>query len=724
MTCSLAGTATALLLAVSGASALEFPEGYDPHDFPAKIGCTAIGIDAAGTVEGTAMSGMNADCSSCDNRMAYVPPKTYPNDTVRQVFTNPGAFPRMITSGRAELYEPKFYPDFKPFEPKGEIDQPAMTTFGYWESTLPLMNEAGLAFGESSCGTMMINEAEGPDSALLDIGELMKIALERCATARCAVELMGQLVEDYGFLIQPFEVRRPAVLEAYDDAGEALTISDSLGETWIFHVAGGAKNVTKSVWAGQKVPAGQIAVISNNFIIGDLPLEPTDDILFNPKIREAAKAKGLWDGEEPFNWNYVVGFDAMTFHSGEKEPIPAYGALRTWRIYNLANPSLAIPFQLDVRKMPFSVPVEKKLSHRDFMQYFSDYYAGTEFDLSQGMLAGPWGQVTPSFGQPKSNVKDSVGWFAVDQPMTSVYLPFRADTDWKGVDKSYKRGLLLEFDDKSAFWAFQFVSNWLNMNFKNMSEQVVFPMRQKMQDLVDVELAKMDELAANNATKKVEKAQRKLQKHVVDEWWSMGRKLIAMYNDGYYNRLPTKDTEPALGVTFGVPNWYAHMIGFTNDIHPIWVSPAERPINQQSTPPEYVEPKYTIPKAFNKETSEWGCTDVESIALDGGDNESMGQCADLDIVQALQKTKKEVLKRTVTAEPLVLKSVSGMSSSASATALGEDLVTPGSGSSWKRDVLIGTLFTVVGVAAGMYVENRRAAKRGLAANDHLRAPLI
>lgn len=52
----------------------------------------------------------------------------------------------------------------------------------------------------------MINEADGPDSALLDIGELMKVALERCATARCAVELMGQLVEDYGFLIQEFEV--------------------------------------------------------------------------------------------------------------------------------------------------------------------------------------------------------------------------------------------------------------------------------------------------------------------------------------------------------------------------------------------------------------------------------------------------------------------------------------------------------------------------------------
>lgn len=102
--------------------------------------------------------------------------------------------------------------------------------------------------------------------------------------------------------------------------------------------------------------------------------------------------------------------------------------------------------------------------------------------------------------------------------------------------------------------------------------QVVFPMRQKMQDLVDIELAKMDELAANNASKKgrlrrrycekcatvmqsVEKAQSALQKYVVDEWWSMGKKLIAMYNDGYYNRLPTKDTEPALGVTFGVPNW-------------------------------------------------------------------------------------------------------------------------------------------------------------------------
>lgn len=81
-------------------------------------------------------------------------------------------------------------------------------------------------------------------------------------------------------------------VEAYDDAGEALTISDSLGETWIFHVAGGAKNITKSVWAARRVPKGEIAVISNNFIIGDLPLEPTDDILFNPKIREATKAKG------------------------------------------------------------------------------------------------------------------------------------------------------------------------------------------------------------------------------------------------------------------------------------------------------------------------------------------------------------------------------------------------------------------------------------------------
>ncbi|EER13253.1 conserved hypothetical protein [Perkinsus marinus ATCC 50983] len=603
--------------------------------------------------------------------------------------------------------------------------------------------------GESSCGTMMINEADGPDSALLDIGELMKVALERCATARCAVELMGQLVEDYGFLIQEFEVSygtQAGGVEAYDDAGEALTISDSLGETWIFHVAGGAKNITESVWAARRVPKGEIAVISNNFIIGDLPLEPTDDILFNPKIREATKEKGLWNGEEPLSWNYVVGFDAMTFHTGEKEPIPAYGALRTWRIFNLANPSMGIPFQLDVRKMPFSVPVERKLTHRDFMQYFSDYYAGTEFDLSQGMLAGPWG--TPYrleggkaffgqiprgisiprtsysfFGQPKANVKDSVGWFAVDQPMTSVYLPFRADTDWKGVDKSYKRGLLLEFDDKSAFWAFQFVSNWLNMNFKNMSEQVVFPMRQKMQDLVDIELAKMDELAAKNASKKVEKAQSALQKYVVDEWWSMGKKLIAMYNDGYYNRLPTKDTEPALGVTFGVPNWYAHMIGFTNDIHPIYVSPAEAPINRQSTPPGYVKPEYKLPKSFNKETSQWGCSDVESLVLDGGlDNESMGQCADLDIVQALQKTKKELLDRRVTAEPVALEMMSSMGTSASAT--GIDQVAPTNGNSWGREVVIGVVFAVVGVAVGMLVEKRRAAKRDSVANDHLRAPLI
>ena len=53
---------------------------------------------------------------------------------------------------------------------------------------------------ESTCSAVFGANAVGyGGKALLSIDSLSRIGLERCDTARCAVETMGSLAEKYGF---------------------------------------------------------------------------------------------------------------------------------------------------------------------------------------------------------------------------------------------------------------------------------------------------------------------------------------------------------------------------------------------------------------------------------------------------------------------------------------------------------------------------------------------
>jgi hypothetical protein len=61
------------------------------------------------------------------------------------------------------------------------------------------MNERQLSIGESTCsGAFSAKGAGSGGSALMCVNELSRLAMERCATARCAVELMGGLAVRYG----------------------------------------------------------------------------------------------------------------------------------------------------------------------------------------------------------------------------------------------------------------------------------------------------------------------------------------------------------------------------------------------------------------------------------------------------------------------------------------------------------------------------------------------
>lgn len=67
--------------------------------------------------------------------------------------------------------------------------------------TFPIQNDKQLTMGESTCETTFwstpSNYANG--KAHFSIRSLMEVAMERCATARCAIEIMGKLATEFGF---------------------------------------------------------------------------------------------------------------------------------------------------------------------------------------------------------------------------------------------------------------------------------------------------------------------------------------------------------------------------------------------------------------------------------------------------------------------------------------------------------------------------------------------
>mmetsp|Transcript_4132 Transcript_4132/g.11758 ORF Transcript_4132/g.11758 Transcript_4132/m.11758 type:complete len:672 (-) Transcript_4132:400-2415(-) len=585
----------------------------------AHVGCTAIAIDGRASVDGSAFAGMNADAANADFRLTFVPSAEHGEGRARAVYTYNLTYPRFVGYGRGPFYHPVRGASLS--KPVGHLPE-VRRTFGYHEATQPLMNEHGLGLGESSCAAMLLNKF--PDVAdtrdapvgLLDTVSMMQLALERCATARCAVELIGALAEEYGFVPTPGEVSvgRVRGRTAWDDGGEAFTLADARGEAWVLHVLGGVSGVARSVWAARRVPPGHIAVVANDFTIGELPDAPTEDLIFGASIFAAARAAGLWDGRGPLHFAGAFAPDPMAFESPPGEtPIPLYASLRRWAVHGLAAPSARPPFDANSQSMPFSVRVEGPWSHRDVMRVLRYQYQGTEFDMTKGVLSGPFGspfrlEGGPTSGQVPRGIaisrtlysiivqaapRRSIAWFTMDTPTTSVYVPLYSGV--AAVAAPYSQGSMERFSRDSAWWAFNLVNNYMNLNYAEMSSRDVYPAIESWQNLIDEERSRAERLATDDLAV----WQVSVQERLVDAWWNMSEHLFAKYNDFRIN-------SPSVGEATGYPRWFAEMVGFSNDVHPLWAQAcALPPPKVVQNLPDFVRPSAALPFEFDFDTHTW-----------------------------------------------------------------------------------------------------------------------
>ncbi len=483
-----------------------------------------------------------------DKRIVYVPAADYSTGAKRNISYTMWGFPRYSGTDRGPNYT--LLPNHPGTPVYGTIDQVAHT-YAYFDANYAIVNEEGVAIAETTCASKFLYKSS--NQMLFEITELTRIALERARTAREAIEIIGALAEKYG----------------YFDWGELLIIADK-NEGWVFEISASPKGFG-TLWVAKKVPDGEVFVAANEFRIREIA-KRDPDLLYSKDLFQIAEEQNWLKNGDTFDWLESVS-PGEYYH-------PYYSLRRVWRAQTKINPSLYLSPWVEngyTKEYPFSIKPQKKLTIQNIASIFRDYYQDTEFDLSKHLSAGPFGCPYRYKGpyDPQMNIPGaprlpivgawerpistatcgyshivelrsdlpkplaSIAWIGLDQPLTCCYMPFYVGIN--NLPKSFSTFAAFKFNSKTAWWAFNFVSNLAASKFSYMIKEI----RGKQKRIENVEFRKINEIETkalalyeqdpskvsafltdyclNNADK------------VVNEWWDFSFYLFEKYANGSVN---------------------------------------------------------------------------------------------------------------------------------------------------------------------------------------------
>src|SRR5512136_2032198 len=248
---------TLAFFAIIVASAGVFSIGW-AQEFEWPDSCTSIQVGRLASTDGSIIT-----CHTCDgnyrNWLNIVPHKKNPKGATNKIYWGT-LHTETVDDLRGKML-------------KGEIPE-VEETYAFMNVAYPCLNEKQLAIGETTIGGR--RELENEDGLFL-IEELERIALERCATARDALKLIGDLVAKFG----------------YGDSGECITIADKK-EVWQLEIMGGGPGEPGSVWAAVRIPDDQVGVSANIPRISEINLKDPDHYMASSNVFSLAEKMGWW----------------------------------------------------------------------------------------------------------------------------------------------------------------------------------------------------------------------------------------------------------------------------------------------------------------------------------------------------------------------------------------------------------------------------------------------
>lgn len=537
-----------------------------PYDQEGNAGaCTAIALGLGAMEGGGVAVTQTVDCLNCDFRLARVARADNAEATApKEILRYRAQYPREV-SDRAPTWQasnldpslpqtPAWASEeyasgqFTGALPPGAVDDalraihdrfpeetwaqglaaPRGQLYASIEALYGIVNEKQVAVGESTCAAMFGADARKCptcEGALFDIAALSRVAMERCDSARCAIELMGAMAETYGYY---------GAEKTVAENGESLGVSDK-NEAWVFHVLPDDTS-TSAIWAAQLVPPGHVAPVANAFIIRSVPracereyatLERdwrglderhegiVDVFRCSGNMHAAAKRSGLLAKDDLGHLDFKRTFGARDPAATGAPDKSHYSTLRRWRVFALADPSIAegggwgesprCNYLGDGQ--PFSAPVAKPLSVEQVLDMHRDLYEGTPWDLTRGPAGGPYGDPTRFDGcrncpdealsskdvlegqfpraismfrtswsivaQSRRDLPDEVGamaWFGQYAPHASAFVPVYVAA--QAVPPALSGGSLFRYDPQTLFWSFAAVGNFMRLNYRYMARDV------------------------------------------------------------------------------------------------------------------------------------------------------------------------------------------------------------------------------------------------------------
>ncbi len=439
----------------------------------------------------------------------------------------------------------------------------------YTYNVVGLMNERQVTIVETTFdGRLILVNQEG----LLDYFSLMRLALQRSATAREAIKCMAELVDEYG----------------YNSSGETLTICDP-NEAWIMEIIGKGPGNKGAVWVALRIPDDCICAHANLSRIRQFPLEkkgkytsissknlkhinrPEVECVYAADVISFAKEWGFYDGKDE-GFSFRDAYCPIDFENVR------YADARVWSFFrhHFSHDEMDkyLPYingdfaQCD--HLPLWIKPDKPLSMRDLQNDMRDHFEGTPLDMTADMTAGPWGMpirplpmhfkdsdsipyyrerpiATQQSGftmtcQMRSWLPDDVGgvtWFNCDDANMVAYVPLYCCITQVPDAFRPENNPRNEFSDQSAFW----MNNWVaNMVYPRYS-MMIGDLREAQNELEDYYFADQDSVL--HAIEGMMPAERQsyLNKKSISytelmmhRWDKLAKYMIVKYNDQVVRR--------------------------------------------------------------------------------------------------------------------------------------------------------------------------------------------
>ena len=314
--------------------------------------CTTVVAGPRATVDGSTMVTGNNDCFDCDFRLAKVPAssanvfavRAYREQYPREVSNRSATYSRYnlerdVPASAHAAWREDAWDEAQTlgFHRRPATSEMRATTFSSLEALYGIENEAGLAIGEATCGSLLWSAPracatcdDNGGGALWDIAALSKLALRECADARCAIRVMGAAAQAEGY----YGGGTPEAA-----SGEALTLADGV-EAWVFHISPDDTG-RSAVWCAQRVPDDHIAAVANQYVIRELDCADDDSFLCSDSLVAVAERAGLAVyGARHGGLDWAASFsDAVVQGRG----MALVSTQRVWRAFDLVAPSRTLP---------------------------------------------------------------------------------------------------------------------------------------------------------------------------------------------------------------------------------------------------------------------------------------------------------------------------------------------------------------------------------------------